>query len=198
VATKVAPVLPFTDDPEANRFLGEDPLALLIGYALDQQITVQHAFHGPFELRRRLGHLDPERIAAMDPNELGEVFQRRMALHRYPLAMAKRVQALCQVVVDDYGGDAGRIWTEAHDGADLEKRLLALPSIGPMKVAGLLAILYRRFGVRLPGIEERLPTWPTLGDVDTPEALAAYQTQKRAHKAAMRAQAASEGGTKGR
>ncbi|HEY7737781.1 MAG TPA: HhH-GPD-type base excision DNA repair protein [Candidatus Limnocylindria bacterium] len=198
MATRVSPVLPFTDDPDANRFLGENPLALLIGYALDQQITVQHAFHGPWELQRRIGHLDPARIAAMDPGELETVFRQRMALHRYPAAMAQRIQALCRVVATEYGGDANRIWTEAADGADLEKRLLALPSIGPMKVAGLLSILYRRYGVRLPGLEERLPTWPTLGDVGTPEELEAYQAKKRAYKAAMRAQAAAEGTPKGR
>jgi uncharacterized HhH-GPD family protein len=113
-----------------------------------------------------------------------------MALHRYPLAMAKRVQELCRMVSEEYDGDASRIWTEAADGKDLEQRLLALPSIGPMKVAGLKAILYKRYGLRLPGLEERLPTWPTLGDVDTPEALIDYQTKKRAHKAAQRAQTA--------
>jgi uncharacterized HhH-GPD family protein len=181
------PALPFTDNPEANRLLGEDPLALLIGYALDQQITVQHAFNGPWELRRRLGHLDPTRIASMDPAELEQVFRQRMALHRYPAAMAQRVAALCRVISAQYGGDATRIWREARDGADLEARLLALPGIGPMKVSGLLAILSKRFGVELPGLAERLPTWPTLGDVDTPEALEAYQAKKRAHKAAMRA-----------
>jgi uncharacterized HhH-GPD family protein len=125
------------------------------------------------------------------------VFRQRMALHRYPAAMAQRVQALCRVVVATYDGDASRIWTDARDGADLRARLLALPSIGEMKVSGLLAILYKRFGVRLPGLEELLPTWPTLGDVDSPEALEAYQTKKRAHKAAMRAQAAVEGSPKG-
>jgi uncharacterized HhH-GPD family protein len=181
------PVLPFTDNPEANRLLGEDPLALLIGYALDQQITVQHAFNGPWELQRRLGHLDPTRIASMDPAELEGVFRQRMALHRYPAAMAQRVAALCRVISVQYGGDATRIWREARDGADLEARLLALPGIGPMKVSGLLAILSKRFGVELPGLAERLPTWPTLGDVDTPEALEAYQAKKRAYKAAMRA-----------
>lgn len=134
----------------------------------------------------------------MDPDALGAVFQERMALHRYPLAMAKRVQELCRVIAAEYGGDASRIWTEATDGADLEKRLLALPSIGTMKVAGLKAILYKRYGVRLPGLEDRLPTWPTLGDVDTPEALIDYQTKKRAHKAAMRAEAAAKGSQKGR
>jgi uncharacterized HhH-GPD family protein len=190
----VPPVLPFTDNPEANRLLGEDPLALLIGFALDQQVTVQHAFNGPWELRRRIGHLDPARIATMDPTELERVFRERPALHRYPASMASRVAALCRVIVDTYDGDASRIWREARDGADLEARLRALPSIGELKVNGLLAILSRRFGVQLPGLAERLPTWPTLGDVDTPEALERYQSQKRAHKAAMRAAAAERGG----
>jgi uncharacterized HhH-GPD family protein len=191
MSTRAAVVLPFTDNDEANRLLGEDPLALLIGYALDQQVTVQHAFTGPWELRRRIGHLDPERIAAMDIGELEAVFKQRMALHRYPSAMAQRVQSLCRVITERYGGDASRIWTDARDGADLRARLLALPSIGEMKVAGLLAILYRRYGVRLPGLEEELPTWPTLGDVDSPEALEAYQAKKRAYKAQLRAEAAA-------
>jgi uncharacterized HhH-GPD family protein len=191
MSTRAAVVLPFTDNDDANRLLGEDPLALLIGYALDQQVTVQHAFTGPWELRRRIGHLDPERIAAMDIGELKAVFKHRMALHRYPSAMAQRVQSLCRVIVERYGGDASRIWTDARDGADLRARLLALPSIGEMKVAGLLAILYRRYGVRLPGLEEELPTWPTLGDVDSPEALEAYQAKKRAYKAQLRAEAAT-------
>jgi uncharacterized HhH-GPD family protein len=191
MSTRAAVVLPFTDNDEANRLLGEDPLALLIGYALDQQVTVQHAFSGPWELRRRIGHLDPERIAAMDIGELEAVFKQRMALHRYPSAMAQRVQSLCRVITERYGGDASRIWTDARDGADLRARLLALPSIGEMKVAGLLAILYRRYGVRLPGLEEELPTWPTLGDVDSPEALEAYQAKKRAYKAQLRAEAAA-------
>jgi uncharacterized HhH-GPD family protein len=192
MATRAAVVLPFTDNPEANRLLGEDPLALLIGYALDQQVTVQHAFSGPWELRRRLGHLDPARIAAMDIGELEAVFKQRMALHRYPSAMAQRVQALCRVITEEYGGDASRIWTEARDGADLRARLLALPSIGEMKVSGLLAILYRRYDVRLPGLEAELPTWPTLGDVDSPQALEAYQAKKRAYKAQLRAEAAQK------
>jgi len=190
----VPPVLPFTDNPEANRLLGEDPLALLIGFALDQQVTVQHAFNGPWELRRRIGHLDPARIATMDPAELERVFRERPALHRYPASMANRVAALCRVIVDTYDGDASRIWRQACDGADLEARLRALPSIGELKVNGLLAILSRRFGVQLPGLAERLPTWPTLGDVDTPEALERYQSQKRAYKAALRAAGAESGG----
>jgi uncharacterized HhH-GPD family protein len=130
----------------------------------------------------------------MDPGELERVFRERPALHRYPASMASRVADLCRIVADTYGGDASRIWTEATDGADLEKRLLALPSIGQMKVYGLLAILYKRYGVRLPGLEERLPTWPTLGDVDSTEALEAYQAKKRAYKAQLRAEAAAEKG----
>jgi uncharacterized HhH-GPD family protein len=195
MSTATAMTLPFTDNPDANRLLGEDPLALLIGYALDQQVTVQHAFSGPWELRRRIGHLDPARIAAMDIGELERVFRDRPALHRYPASMAQRVQALCRIVVEEYGGDASRIWTDARDGEDLEKRLLALPSIGQMKVYGILAILYRRYGVRLPGLEERLPTWPTLGDVDSTEALEAYQAKKRAYKAEQRAEAAAKQGS---
>jgi uncharacterized HhH-GPD family protein len=183
----VTPVLHFTNNPEANRLLGADPLALLIGFALDQQVTVQHAFNGPWELRRRIGHLDAARIAAMDPAELERAFRERPALHRYPVSMAGRVAALCGMVVTTYGGDASRIWREASDGADLEARLRALPSIGDLKVRGLLAILSRRFGVQLPGLAERLPTWPTLGDVDSPQALELYQAQKRSHKAALRA-----------
>jgi uncharacterized HhH-GPD family protein len=101
--------------------------------------------------------------------------------------MAKRVQALAQAITDQYGGDAGRIWREARDGADLQARLMALPGIGEMKVNSIMAILAKQLGVDLPGLAERLPRHPTLGDVDSPEALARYQEGKRAHKAAMRA-----------
>jgi uncharacterized HhH-GPD family protein len=184
--------LPFTGDAEADRLLAVDPLALLIGFALDQQVTVQKAFSGPAELRRRIGHLDPARIAAMDPEELAEAFRRRPALHRFPGAMAKRVQALCAHIAAEYGGDASRIWTDAKDGRDLRARLMALPSFGEMKVRSMLAILAKRFGVELPGLAEELPSHPTLGDVDSPEALDSYQAGKRAHKAAMRAADAGE------
>jgi uncharacterized HhH-GPD family protein len=188
--------LHYTGDDESDRLLASDPLALLIGFALDQQVSVQKAFSGPAELRRRLGHLDAALLAAADPAELEEAFRRRPALHRFPAAMARRVQALCSHVVERYDGEAARVWTEATDGRDLERRLKALPSFGDMKVRSMLAIMYRRFGVRLPGLEERLPNHPTLGDVDSPEALARYQEQKREHKARMRAaEAAPEGQT---
>ena len=178
--------LPFTGDPEADRLLAEDPLALLIGFALDQQVTVQKAFSGPAELKRRLGHFDAARIAAMDPAELDAVFRERPALHRFPGAMAAKVQALAAAIARDYGDEAERVWSEAKDGPDLEKRLLALPGIGEMKAKSIIAVLGKRFGVRPPGYDAVAPTWPTLGDVDSAEALAAYQAGKRAHKAAMR------------
>lgn len=179
--------LHFTGDDEADRLLAEDPLALLIGFALDQQVTVQKAFSGPAELRRRLGHLDAARIAAMDPEELAAVFRQRPALHRFPGAMAKRVQALCAFVAREYGGDAARIWTEARDGRDLQARLMVLPSFGEMKVRSMLAVLAKRFGLQLPGLDEVVPRHPTLGDVDSPEALERYQAGKRAYKAELRA-----------
>jgi len=179
--------LHFTDSDEANALLVEEPLALLIGFALDQQVTVQKAFSGPLELKRRLGHLDPARIAATPPEDLAEAFRTRPAIHRFPGAMAERVQKLCAAIATEYGGDGGRVWTEAATGADLKARLGALPGIGDMKVRSLTAIVVNRLGVKPPGYEDVLPNHPTLGDVDSPEALEAYQAAKRAHKAAMRA-----------
>ncbi len=194
MATMIPESLPFTGDPEADALLAHDPFALLIGFTLDQQVTVQKAFSGPLELRRRLGHLDPAKIAAMDPADLAEVFQRRPALHRFPGAMAGRVHALASTIVKEYGGDASRIWREAKDGRDLERRLLALPGVGDMKAKTLIAVLGKRFGVRPPGWEDVAPKHPTLGDVDSAEALAHYQAGKRAKKAALRADAAQGGG----
>lgn len=182
--------LHFTGDDESDRLIATEPLALLIGFALDQQVTVQKAFSGPAELRRRLGHLDAGRIAAMDPAELEAAFRQRPALHRFPGAMARRVQALCGHVEAVYGGEAARLWTEAKDGRELERRLKALPSFGDMKVRSMLVILARRFALQLPELEERLPRHPTLGDVDSPEALERYQAAKREHKARLRAEAA--------
>jgi uncharacterized HhH-GPD family protein len=179
--------LPFTGDDEADRLLVEEPLALLIGFALDQQVTVQKAFSGPAELRRRIGHLDAARIAATDAARLDAVFRERPALHRFPGAMAGKVQQLAAAIAADYGNDAARIWTEAADGPDLERRLRRLPGIGEMKTKSLLAILGKRLGVDLPGMATVMPTHPTLGDVDSPEALANYQAGKRAMKAAARA-----------
>ncbi len=179
----------FTGDEAADRLLVSEPLALLIGFVLDQQITVQKAFSGPLDLKRRLGTLDAATIAAMDPAELDAVFRQRPAIHRFPGNMARRVQELCAAIATTYGDDAARVWTEAADGADLERRLLALPGIGEMKAKTIIAVLGKRLGVRPPGWEAVAPDHPTLGDVDSTEALATYQAGKRAHKAAMRAEA---------
>ena len=181
--------LPFTGDDEADRLLVSDPLALLIGFALDQQVTVQKAFSGPLELRRRVGHLDAAKLAAADPAELDGVFRRPPALHRFPGSMAGKVQQLAAAIASDYGNDAARIWTEATDGPDLKRRLLALPGIGEMKAAAIIAILGKRLALDLPGLDAVMPTHPTLGDVDSPEGLASYQAGKRAMKAEKRAAA---------
>lgn len=182
----------FTGDDEADALLVKEPLALLIGFVLDQQVTVQKAFGGPLELRRRLGTLDARAIAELDPDELTEAFRRRPALHRFPAAMARRVQELCAAVARDYGGDAAAIWRDATDGRDLERRLLALPGIGTMKAKTIIAILGKRFGMQLPGWDEVAPAHPTLGDVDSPEALARYRAGKRAFKAAARTSEAGD------
>ncbi|HEV8489302.1 MAG TPA: HhH-GPD-type base excision DNA repair protein [Candidatus Limnocylindrales bacterium] len=198
MATTIPESLPFTGDPEADALIARDPLALLIGFTLDQQVPVQKAFSGPLELRRRLGHLDCAKIAAIDPAELAEIFQRRPALHRFPGAMAGRVQVLCATITSQYDGDASRIWGEAKDGRDLERRLLALPGVGDMKAKTLIAVLGKRFGVRPPGWEDVAPKHPTLGDVDSAEALAHYQAGKRAKKAALRAEAGRGGKSRSR
>jgi uncharacterized HhH-GPD family protein len=156
-------------------------------------VPLQWAFAAPLELRRRLGgELEAHAIAAMEPGRLEEIFARKPALHRYPAAMARRTQDLCAAIASEYSGDAERVWSEAESGPDLRRRLLDLPGIGDMKVRSLLAILVQRFGVRPPGWEDVLPGHPTLGDVDSPEALERYQEAKRAHKAKLRAQAQAQ------
>ena len=183
----IADRLHFTGDDGADRLLVEEPMALLIGFALDQQVPVQKAFSGPKVLLDRLGTLDPKRLAAMDPAHVDAAAKGPPAIHRFPGAMAKRVRELASYVAQTYDGDASRLWTDASDARDLKRRIAALPGFGDMKVASLTAVLANRLEVRPAGIEDELPTWPTLGDVDSPEALANYQAQKRAHKAALRA-----------
>jgi uncharacterized HhH-GPD family protein len=187
MSVPTTPHLPFTGNDEADALLVEEPLALLIGFLLDQQITVQQAFTGPLELKRRIGSLDARTIAAMDPAELEAVFRERPAIHRFPANMARRTAELCRAIADDYDGRADRVWLEARDGKDLEARLLALPGIGEMKARTLIGIIVNRFGVRPAGWEDVVPRHPTLADVDSAEALAAYQAQKRAYKAQLRA-----------
>ena len=179
--------LHFTGNDEADRLLASEPLALLIGFALDQQVPVQTAFTGPLKVKQRFGTLDAKKLAAADPGELERAFREKPAVHRFPGAMARRVQELAAVVVDDYGGDAGRLWREASDGAELRRRIEALPGFGRMKVTALGSVLAKRFGV--PAAQELVPNHPTLGDVDSAEALADYQAKKRAYKASLKQRA---------
>jgi len=172
----------FTDEPEACELLARDPFALLVGFAIDQQVPVQKAFAGPLALKRRLGTLEPAKLARTD---LEAAFREKPAIHRFPGAMATRVRDLAAVVADEYGGDASRIWRESADSDDLRRRLSALPGFGEMKVKAISAVLANRFGVDLA--RSIAPSHPTLGDVDSPQALLDYQAAKRAHKAAMRA-----------
>ena len=171
--------LHFTDSEEANRLIATDPMALLIGFALDQQVTVQKAFSGPLVLRERLGTLDADAVAAAD---LEPIFREKPALHRYPGAMAKRVHDLAAHIQDRYAGDAARVWTDAKDTDALRANLSDLPGFGDMKVTSLGSVLAKRFKVK--AAKGLLPGHPTLGDVDSPQALADYQEAKRAHKAA--------------
>jgi uncharacterized HhH-GPD family protein len=181
----VPDALHFTNDREANELLAADPFALLVGFVLDQQVTVPAAFSGPLKLRQRLGRLDAAELAATDPDRLLAAFREKPAVHRFPGNMAKRVQELAEVVAAEYGGDASRIWREAGDTAELKRRIEALPGFGEMKVKALASVLARRLGVTTA--EPLVPDHPMLGDVDSPEALVAYQAAKRAYKASLRA-----------
>ncbi|MFI4951211.1 MAG: HhH-GPD-type base excision DNA repair protein [Caulobacterales bacterium] len=174
----------WTEDPAANHLLETDPLALLIGLVLDQQVKMEKAFAGPYELKRRLGHLDVRKIAAMDPDKLDAVFRERPALHRFPGSMARRVQALCQTIVNDYGADAGSVWKAAGDGDDLAARIKRLPGFGDMKVKILVAVLAKKFGVKPRGWEKHAASWHTVADVDSVESMAQAREVKREMKAA--------------
>jgi uncharacterized HhH-GPD family protein len=168
----------FTDSEEANALIASDPMALLIGFALDQQVSVQKAFSGPLVLLERLGTLDADALASAD---LEPAFREKPALHRYPGSMAKRVRDLAAYVRDRYDGHAERVWTEATDAGSLRANLADLPGFGEMKVKSLAAVLANRFGVETA--RELVPPHPTLGDVDSAQALLDYQAAKRAHKA---------------
>jgi uncharacterized HhH-GPD family protein len=168
----------FTESDEANAMIASDPLALLVGFVLDQQVTVQQAFLGPLLLRERLGSFDAATLASA---ELEPVFRAKPAIHRYPKSMAERVHALAVHVRDEYDGDAARVWTDAADAAALRANLLALPGFGEMKLKALGSVLAKRFDVATA--QELVPWHPTLGDVDSPQALADYQASKKLHKA---------------
>ncbi|HEY8646076.1 MAG TPA: HhH-GPD-type base excision DNA repair protein [Gaiellaceae bacterium] len=171
----------FTADPAACKLIAQDPFALLVGFAIDQQVTVQKAFAGPQVLKDRVGTLDPKKLAAMD---LAPAFAEKPAIHRFPGAMAERVRELAAVVTEEYGGDASRIWSEAKDSPELKKRIGALPGFGEMKIKSLGAVLAKQFGVK--AAEGLAPAHPTLGDVTSPEELERYQEWKRAYKKAAK------------
>ena len=184
--TGVAPIplravpdrLHFTDSEEANELIAADPMALLIGFALDQQVSVQKAFYGPLAIKERVGSLDADALLAAD---LDAVFRQKPAIHRFPGSMATRVRELVLHIRERYDGDAGRVWSDATDAAELRANIEGLPGFGEMKVKALGAVLAKRFGVA--AAEELVPWHPTLGDVDSAQALTDYQAAKRAHKA---------------
>jgi uncharacterized HhH-GPD family protein len=177
--------LHFTGNDEADALLAHDPMALLIGFALDQQVPVPTAFTGPLKIKQRIGTLDAHTLATTD---LEPAFREKPAVHRFPGNMAKRVRELAAVVDEEYAGDASRLWTDAKDSADLRKRIADLPGFGEMKIKALGSVLAKRFDVAVA--EGLVPKHPTLGDVDSAEALEEYQATKRAHKANMRAKQA--------
>jgi uncharacterized HhH-GPD family protein len=169
--------LHFTESEEANRLIAQDPMALLVGFVLDQQVTVQKAFSGPLVIKQRLGSLDASELAEAD---LDTIFREKPAVHRFPGSMATRVRDLAAHIRDEYGGDADRVWSEATGPDDLRERLSELPGFGEMKVKALSSVLAKRFGVT--AAQELVPWHPTLGDVDSAQALADYKSAKRAHK----------------
>ena len=182
-----------TGDPAADKLLNTDPLALLLGMLLDQQVPMEWAFKGPFTLQDRLGgKLDANAIAAMDPDEFVAAFTDKPALHRFPGSMGKRAHAVCVAIAEDYDGDPSRIWTEAADGADLYKRLRKLPGYGDEKTRIFMAILAKRMGIELAGWEEAAvpfsdPTPRSVADIHDTASLAKVREFKKAKKAAGKA-----------
>jgi uncharacterized HhH-GPD family protein len=168
----------FTDSDEANELIASDPFALLVGFALDQQVTVMKAFVGPLALKERLGTLEPAAVAAAD---LEPLFRTPPAIHRFPGAMATRVHELAVFVVERYDGEAARVWTDAQTPDQLRANIAELPGFGEMKIKSLGAVLAKRFGVALA--EPLVPWHPTLGDVDSRDALRDYQAKKKVNKA---------------
>jgi uncharacterized HhH-GPD family protein len=188
--------LHLTGDKDADALLSRDPLALLLGMVLDQQIPMERAFWGPLELARRMGgSLDAEEIASMDPEKFAELFKEKPALHRFPGSMAGRVQAVCRIVADEYDGKAGALWRRPADGGDLIKRLTALPGFGAQKARIFAALLGKQLGVQPDGW--RAATAPfgeegsflSIADIRDAESLG----KVREHKQAMKAKARAKG-----
>jgi uncharacterized HhH-GPD family protein len=184
--------LPLTGDPRADQLLEDDPLALLIGMLLDQQVPMEKAFRGPYDLKERMGRLDAAEIATYDTEELAVLFRGPPALHRYPGSMAGRTQELCRVLVDRFDGDAASVWTSAATGKELFGNLKSLPGFGEQKARIFTALLAKRLGVTPPGWEDVAgaygrPGHFSVADIDGPAALAAVREHKKAMKAAAKA-----------
>jgi uncharacterized HhH-GPD family protein len=181
-------------EPEAMQLLREHPLALVLGLVLDQQIPMEHAFSSPYELQRRLGHpLDARHLAEFDLDSLTEVFSRRPALHRFPKANAKRVQEVCQLIVDRYDGDAARLWAGAKTGDELFRRISALPGFGRQKAQIFVALLGKQFKVRPKGWREAAGmfgedrVYYSVADITDEQSLAKVRVHKQEMKAAAKA-----------
>jgi len=183
-----------SQQPEADALLDKDPLALVIGMVLDQQIPLEKAFSGPYVLTERLGHVpDAAEIAGMPEDDLVAVFSKPPALHRFPGSMAKRVQAMCQVVVEQYDGDVSNVWTQAADGKELLRRLGGLPGFGKQKAQIFVALLGKQYGVDVPGWREAAgefgpaDTYKSVADIRDPESLGKVREYKKQMKAAAKA-----------
>ena len=182
------PTLPVTGDPDADRLLVEDPLALLLGMLLDQQVPMEWAFTGPHTLKQRLGGLDAGEIAAMDVDAFVDVCREKPAIHRFPKSMGERIHAVCQHVVEHYDGDAGRIWQDVDDADELRRRLRELPGYGEEKTKIFIAILAKRFGITPAGWEEVAAPFSdetprSVADISSEEALQEVRRWKKAQKA---------------
>lgn len=186
--------LHITGDAAADELLSNDAFALLTGMLLDQQVTMESAFAGPEKIRDRIGSIDPETIAGYEPDAFVEVFKQPPAVHRFPGSMAGRVQSLAEAVRDEWGGDASAIWTQGDpDGADVLKRLKALPGYGDQKARIFLALLGKQCGLEAPGWREAAGPYGEEGafrsvaDIVDPESLAKVRATKQAAKAAAKA-----------
>lgn len=186
MARATIPRTEWTGNAEADRLVAADPMALLIGFCLDQQIPIEKAFLGPLTIRERLGTLDPVQLSRMDAARVEAAFRTPPAIHRFPGSMSRRVQALCATVTEVYGGDPSRLWREAADADDLLARFAALPGFGRAKARIMVGVVGKHLGVRPPGWERVAPDFPTLADVHTVAEREAYQAQKRAQRASMR------------
>jgi uncharacterized HhH-GPD family protein len=186
------PTLHLSQDPDADALLGADPLALLLGMLLDQQIPMEKAFRGPYDLRERLGHLDAVRIAEHDPEAFAALMATPPAVHRFPGSMAKRVQDLCRALAEQYGGRAEAVWEDVADGAELLRRMKALPGFGTQKAQIFVALLGKQWGVRPPGWREAAGGYGedgalrSIADVVSPQTLLEVRAYKQGVKAAAK------------